>query len=193
MTEAMRPWIRLAQKGDDEAAQIVLSKFKPLVDLYTARYGKVYASYEDAKSVAWQGVITCIREYDFAATKPVVYFMAKSIHRQLRIHGREIAAYHEHVFDVEDEYGQMTDLPFWLEDTTTKTEDVALRKVVIQSAKAYLKKLHPIVYEIIFHRCHGMSFREIARKMRMSHTTTQKLYNQGIEELRLQMIGDVQI
>lgn len=193
VTEAMRPWIRLAQEGDDEAAQIVLSKFKPLVDLYTARYGKVYASYEDAKSVAWQGVITCIREYDFATTKPVVYFMAKSIHRQLNVHGRESAMYHEHVFDVEDECGQMTDLPSWLEDTTTRTEDIALRKVVIQSAKSYLKKLHPMVHEIIFHRCQGKSFREISRKMGMSHSTTKKLYDKGINEIRRQMIGDVQI
>ena len=195
MTMSLRMYVRLAQKGDKEACQIVLKHYKPLLQNLARRY-TVHMSGEDAFSTACVYAVLAIREYDLDRDMNLAYHIKCFVHDHLDQENYYYKKYNDHVDrTITNEEGHTSDLPINVKDHWVIGPDEALlreeEKRECQLQAYWLKKFYenagPTHKRILELRKQMLSIRQIARELNMSHSHVHRHIQQCWEYIKEKM------
>lgn len=186
MTMQLRHIVRQAQRGNQEAAQKLLTQFEPLISRQVAKYRHHYQSEAEARSTAHSAAIECIYGFDLSQRASVPQQMQACIHNAF---ARE--AYHQKRYetmvqkDFVEEDG-CTDLPSDYEDKTSDRPDTSLiRRETMGDLDTLMQILPPRNREYVYLRVQeNWTYRKIASKYGVSESLVRKIIKQALAKLR---------
>lgn len=189
MTMQLRHTVRQAQRGNQEAAQELLTQFEPLISRQIAKYRYQYQSEAEARSTAHSAAIECIYGFDLSRRVSVPQEMQACIHNAF---ARE--AYHQKRYntmvqkDFIEEDG-WTDLPITYEDPNIIHPDASLIwQETLQDLESMIQILPPRHRAYLYLRFHKTwTYRKIANQYGISESLVRKIIKQALAQLRKQL------
>ena len=119
--------IGMAQQGNVQSKQILLSMYKPLLLSHVRRYISCFPSFEDACQTAAMAALECIMTYDATDDKPFVYLLKAHVHHISRTHLNRKRRDDKHfIITVRTVDGTITDLPDIRDDNPSVQPEAVL-------------------------------------------------------------------
>ena len=189
MTEAVRPWIQLAQSGDghlrDEAVRAILRIYGGLIAREAGRCKLSYVGRDEAKAAAEEGIYEGIVSYDLATPLAhpgeLTYHMAKYARRAVRNAVRRCESWYRHIDKFEEtpeerpEKAAASAEETWL---ASSTESLQTALEGLTEHEAAIVKARTI---------EGRTCREIAKDLGISHQAVSEAYGKAIWKIKQYM------
>ena len=97
MNQTVCQWIDRAQKGEEEAALLILRQFRPLICKYARRHRYCYDSLDEAVSVAQLAILECIHAFDVTCGDEAHKAFRRAVDRVFKRESRRFRTYMEKI------------------------------------------------------------------------------------------------
>ena len=186
--KAINELVNKAKEGSKEAAEELLSRFKPLI-FATIKRHYTGSDWEDMLQSAKLSLLEGIKAYDAQKGIPFPAYIKNKLNfdiYNLCRKNRNILSYQITVNNEEQ------DPLNWLEDERIDIQKQLIRKEEITSLHTALTKLeHKHREVIVLHFFKNVTLKEIAKEMNISYKTAQRYKARGLERLA-ELLGSLQ-
>ena len=183
---------RVQEEGDHEAVDLLLARYRPLIEAAAGRYFLRGGDREDLLQEARIGLLEAARQFDRSRPSFAAYATV-SVHNQLRDAVRRDAARPQRLLseasslDAQDS-AQFPDAPATLE----VLEDAALDEAIVRLSHALQTKLSPLEREVILARLAGLEQAEIAAQVGGAPRRVEAALARARRKLRLAFASETE-
>lgn len=190
VTVSLRHYAKEAQNGSQEAMNIILKEFEPLIKKQVKKYYYNYQNFEEAKSSIHHAAIHCIMTFDLSEGKTVQQVLPGKISSLLDHEDYKRKKYNKYVQkNFADDTGT-TDLPKdYAAPQEQRPEHRLLNREMHTLLSQALRTLSETEYRFI--HCYyfkNQTYREIAQKYGVSKSKVGRIIQRGKENIRVELM-----